>query len=217
MNWLDLPKGALSGGPLVGNFAFNIARYLGCSPLILVGQDLSFKPTGATHVKGMVFGQTDHNYKKNTVAVEGNYEETLLTTRSFEEGIRSLEIQVAALDGLCINATEGGAKIRGTRLMSLKEALDHYCKEPFDPLPKLKQIWTDEKKLQKDPQSELARIGVIVKDSLHELDFAVAECRHGIQAIDSVLEQGDLLPEGIAGPENPENHPACDKRTESNP
>jgi len=36
----------------------------------MVGQDFSFKPSGATHVAGNVFGHIDE-YKKDTLEVEG--------------------------------------------------------------------------------------------------------------------------------------------------
>lgn len=200
MNWLGIPKGALSGGPLVGNFAFSIARYLGCGPIVLVGQDLSFKPTGATHVRGMVFGNIS-KYKKNAVDVEGNYHETLRTTRSFAQGIKSFEAQIESFEGVCINATEGGAKIRGAHFMSLGNALRNFCKRTFDPLEDLKEIWSAEKAKQKRPHTELVRISALINDCLLELDSAVSECQDCIRSMDSVLKVDDLLPEGRPDPE----------------
>lgn len=194
MNWLGIPKGALSGGPLVGNFAFDIAQYMGCDPVILVGQDLSFKPTGTTHVDGMVCGNTDHNYKKETtVEVEGNYSETLLATRSYDEGRKSIEIQIKNLNGLCINATEGGAKINGALFLDLRNTIDNYCKTVFDPVIKLKTIWSAEKARQTDMESEQKRIGSILDESLSELDSAINDCRKSIRLIDVVTDQNDLL------------------------
>ncbi len=200
MQWLDIPKGALTGGPLVGNFAFNVAQYLGCAPIILVGQDLSFKFTGATHVKGNVFGHID-DYKKDKIEVEGNYKETLFTTKSFDEGRKCLEIQVQEFDGLVINATEGGAKIKGTLFLTLGDAIDNYCKENFDPLRDLRGIWTAEKAKQKDTKSELKRIGAIIDESLSELDSATVDCKHGIEMIESVLKQHQLLVNDKPNPE----------------
>lgn len=195
MDWLDIPKGSLTGGPLVGNFAFDIAQYLGCSPIIMVGQDLSFKPTGATHVQGNVYGHID-DYKKEALEVEGNYAETLLTTKSFEEGRRSLEAQIANFSGLCINATEGGAKIGGTVFLSLREALDRYCRETFDPLADLKRVWTAEKGRQPDRDEEVRRTDMIIAASRADLERAIGDCRQGLALIDAVLEKPQLLAEG---------------------
>ena len=144
MKWLGLNTGVLTGGPLIGNFAFDIAQYLGCDPIIMVGQDLSFQPTGPTHVEGMVFGDQE-NVKKNMIAVEGNFGETLMADVFFDQSRRSLEIQIEQFNGLCINATEGGAKINGTVLMDLKNAMNKHCLKPFDFSGRLKRIWTEEK------------------------------------------------------------------------
>lgn len=200
MDWLDIPKGALSGGPLVGNFAFDIAQYLGCNPIIMVGQDFSFKPTGATHVKGNVFGHIDE-YKKDSLEVEGNYGEILLTTISFEEGRKSLEVQVKKFNGLCINATEGGAKINGTLFLSLRKAIDTYCKETFDTSFSLKKIWSKENNCRKDPASEIKRVSSIIDKSLLDLDSAVVYCKNGIELIESILSRNQLLIDNKPNPE----------------
>jgi hypothetical protein len=63
VEWLGLDLDVLTASPTVGNYAFNIAEYLGCDPIIMVGQDLSVPATGSTHVEGMVFGNQDQ-YRK---------------------------------------------------------------------------------------------------------------------------------------------------------
>ena len=71
---------------MVGNFAFSIAQYLGCDPIILTGQDLSFPPTGATHVDGMLFGVLEECRNPMTAfETEGYSGEPLLTNLDFEE------------------------------------------------------------------------------------------------------------------------------------
>jgi len=108
-DWLSLNPGVLGGGPVVGNLAFNIAEYLGCSPIIMVGQDLSFKSTGSTHVNGFVFGTLEvYRNSGNISEVESNYGDKLITNQSFAEARASLETQIEAFNGICINATEGG-------------------------------------------------------------------------------------------------------------
>ncbi len=199
MDWLDMPKGALSGSPLVGNFAFDIAQYLGCSPIIMAGQDLSFKPSEATHVKGHVFGHVDE-YKTGTIEIEGNYNELLHTTQDFYKGKKSLEIQIKNFDGLCINATEGGARIDGAILLSLRQAIDAYCKETIDPSYDLKRIWSKENDCQKDPAGEIKRVCSIVDKSVLDLDSAIGDCKKGIELIDAVLKRNQLIVEDKPNP-----------------
>jgi hypothetical protein len=177
-----------------------MAMYLGCRPIILVGQDLSFKPSGATHVEGNVFGHIDE-YKKDTLEVEGNYREPLLTTRSFDEGRRSLEVQIRHFDGICINATEGGARIQGTRFLSLRAAIDTCCQSTFDSLDTLKRLWSAEKARQRDTQEELKRTGAIIAKALAELDTAISECRKGSALIAEMQHRYALASMERPGPE----------------
>ena len=190
--WLGLHTGALPGGPLVGNFAFNIAEYLGCDPIIMVGQDLSFPPTGATHVEGMVFG-VQERYRWRTFEVEGTSGGTVLTNRTFEESRRSLGKQIEEFGGLCINTTGGGAKIAGAAVLDLKHALDRYCVDSFDFSGHLKKIWTKEKENGRNKRSEIERIVSILNESIVELEEALKDCKKGIEMITAFEAKYDLL------------------------
>ncbi|MBC8392112.1 MAG: DUF115 domain-containing protein, partial [Deltaproteobacteria bacterium] len=195
MEWIESEKGVLGGGPLVGNFTFSIARYLGCNPIILVGQDLSFKTTGSTHVKGMVFGNRE-NYRKNMSEVEGNYGEILMTNRTFAEAKASLEIQIDNFDGLCINATEGGARIKGTVFLDLKNSLKKYCTGTHDYLNILKRHWHQVKPSPMDIAAENQRVLSIMDRTLSDLDNVVTGCKKGLDVIESFENNHELIKEG---------------------
>ena len=192
MKWLGLNTGVLTGGPLIGNFAFDIAQYLGCDPIIMVGQDLSFHPTGPTHVEGMVFGDQE-NVKKNMIAVEGNFGETLMADVFFDQSRRSLEIQVEQFDGLCINATEGGAKINRTILMDLKSAMSKYCVKFFDFSGHLKKIWAEEKAKKGDKKTEIQKILSILDQTASDLQNAIEGCKKGLKILEDTRKKYQLL------------------------
>ena len=198
--WLGLNTGVLPGGPLVGNFALNIAEYLGCDPIIMVGQDLSFPPTGATHVEGMVFG-VQERYRWNMFEVDGTSGGTVLTNRSFEESRRSLEKQIEEFDGLCINTTGGGAKIAGAAMLGLKQALDRYCVDSFEFSGHLKKIWTKEKENRRNKGSEERRILSILSESVVGLEKAMEDCATGIEMITTFEAKYDLLIDRKPNPE----------------
>ncbi|MBN1614742.1 MAG: motility associated factor glycosyltransferase family protein [Deltaproteobacteria bacterium] len=176
--WLGLAKGTLESGPLVGNFAFDIARYLGCDPIIMVGQDLSFEPEGHTHI----FGDMS-SYRSNMIPIEGNYRNDLMTNRYFEHSLKALQVQISFFDGLCINATEGGARIGGARLMTLKDALAQYCGQLFDCVPILKEIWLHQKMTRRDISIEIERILEVIASTLKDIDRIVGLCRQGLDAM----------------------------------
>lgn len=133
--WLHIDRGMLSFGPSVGNMAFKIAEVLGCDPIILIGQDLAFAEDGDTHVKGMPFGERDDYYHENVIEieVEGNNGKPIKTCRTWDVFRQYFEEDMQRYTGLCINATEGGARIRGTKVMTFREAIDAHCHDRFQP------------------------------------------------------------------------------------
>ncbi|MHB8770843.1 MAG: motility associated factor glycosyltransferase family protein [Syntrophales bacterium] len=194
-DWLSLDPGSLSGGPVVGNYAFLVAQTLGCNPLIMVGQDLSFKASGATHVSGMVFG-TQEVYRDDMFPVEGNYGDTLMTNRTFAEAKASLEMQIEAFDGLCINATEGGARINGALFLDLKTSLKKYCPDTVDNLGLLQQHWQRRKPDPSNIPAEIRRLSAVLDQTVAELDSAVSDCVHGREIVDRFASDHCLIKEG---------------------
>lgn len=131
--WLDIEKGMLEIGPSSGNMAFKLLEYLGCDPIILVGQDLAYGDKDLTHAEGTTYGtkQTGVAFQ-NQLEVPGNYKSTVKTTKVWNSFLNYYHKDVSESPAKVINATEGGAKIMGTEIISLQEAIDKYIKEPFD-------------------------------------------------------------------------------------
>lgn len=132
-DWFHVDKGALSIGPAVSNMAFKIAEYLGCDPIIMIGQDLAFAEDGDTHAKDMMFGERDEYYYASMIEVEGNDGRPIKTSRTWEIFKAHHEEDISSYKGLCINATEGGAKVRGAQVMNFADAIQTYCGNEFFP------------------------------------------------------------------------------------
>lgn len=127
-NDMVLDKGTVFSGSSVAHQLLGIATAVGADPVILVGQDLAYSPDGISHtseasVKEQVSIDKVSLYVKDA---NGNELPTTFVWKQFkqiyEEYIRILNIN-------CIDATEGGAFIEGTKVMCLKDVLDMYCKE----------------------------------------------------------------------------------------
>lgn len=115
----------LNAGGSVATGAFSICVTLGFKRIIFVGQDLAY--SGAyTHAGGLVINHNGiENFKEIVEDIYGNPIKTrydwYLYIKWFEDAIESVkDIEV-------IDATEGGAKIKGTTIMTLKETIDRYC------------------------------------------------------------------------------------------
>lgn len=161
-DWLRHDKGQLLIGPSVANMAFTIAQKLGCDPIILTGQDLALAEDGDTHVQEMPFGECDDYYHKDILEVEGNDGNPVKTSKTWFFFRKALEEDVNYYPGLCINATEGGARIRGTEIMPLQEAIERYCQRKIDPesiMEKTLEGFGKDLDTRKELETFLSRLG----------------------------------------------------------
>ncbi|MDI6703306.1 MAG: DUF115 domain-containing protein [bacterium] len=122
------------GGGSVAHFTFNLVRCLGCDPVIFVGQDLAFdgKKTYTEFVPDQKKEDIQREIaEKGTVWVEGIDGNPVLTSQVLSDFLRWFEIVIRFTKHKTtyIDSTEGGAKIKGTHIMSLKEAINNYCRK----------------------------------------------------------------------------------------
>lgn len=131
-------KGLLDNGPSVANVSWHLANVLGLNPIILIGQDLAFTD-GKSHAAGAVHAKTvdleSGDSQSRYITTEGIDGSTVTTSVPmysmkvwFEQRLRN-----AHPGHVTIDATEGGAKIAGTEIMPLKQAIQQYCRETFNP------------------------------------------------------------------------------------
>lgn len=130
INGITGDKGILLKGMCVAHIAFSLAEALGSKPIIFVGQDLSY-PGGVTHARGTASRVAIEKLRKGNerymMKVPDIYGNEVETSRDMYVYLRQFESLISRSDRLCIDATEGGALIEGTEIMTLKEALGRYC------------------------------------------------------------------------------------------
>ncbi len=121
-------------GGSVANACFAIARFLHCRRIILVGQDLAYtgdKTHSAVTVRGARKTEIE-NLEHVVMDVDINGD-PIRSSREFKLYKEWFEQQIRADKSLeVIDATEGGIRIEGTKLMTLSDAIDKYCTEMFD-------------------------------------------------------------------------------------
>lgn len=121
-------------GGSVANACFAIARLLHCHSIILVGQDLAY--TGdKTHSVVTVRGakKTEIEDLEHVVMDVDINGKPIRSSREFKLYKEWFEQQIRADKELeVIDATEGGIRIEGTKLMTLSDAIDEYCTKEFD-------------------------------------------------------------------------------------
>lgn len=136
MPWLERvlgSPGVIASGGSVATAALDVAVKLGCNPLIFVGQDLAYR-AGHTHAAGTVY--QDNKVQEAQLRGSMDYLEvpsvsggTVWTSRAWYGFLTWFEHYIAAApsDLHFIDATEGGALIRGTQIARLRDVIDEFC------------------------------------------------------------------------------------------
>lgn len=119
-----------SGGS-VATGAFSVCAAMQFKTIVLIGQDLAF--TGdRTHAGG--HADHIHGEEEGIRYVEGIDGQPVKTRHDwylylqwFENAIQEIKHTTNVID-----ATEGGAKIHGSKIMTLREVIDQYCTKEID-------------------------------------------------------------------------------------
>lgn len=181
-------RGGLPAGATVAHLAFYLAVYLGCDPIIFVGQDLAF--TGHVfYVPGVEMHQAWRSETNRFHSLEHLEWERIARNRPIlrkvpgQDGrelytddllftyLEQFEKDIAATGRRVINASEGGARIRGTESMSLAEALDRCGAKPIDP-----KRFDYCQSLKKRDDKNLAAARQELEKRIAELDEVVRVC-----------------------------------------
>jgi len=119
-------------GGSVATFAYGFVRSMGFKRTILVGQDLAL--TGGKVYSGGQVNRRAEAEEYDRMMVPGNIEEMVETRGDFYVYLVWFNQAVKEAEGSMevINATEGGARIEGTKVMTLQEAVDQYCVKKYD-------------------------------------------------------------------------------------
>jgi hypothetical protein len=123
-------SGILNSGGSVATGAFSVCETLGFKRIILVGQDLAYSGN-STHAGGKnVDASGSGNYIELVDDIYGN---KIKTRYDWYIYIKWFEDAIALFHGdEVIDATEGGAKIKGTTILNLKDTIDKYCVKNVD-------------------------------------------------------------------------------------
>lgn len=123
-----------TGGSVACN-CFSLLYKMGFDTIILVGQDLAYTDN-KSHADGTFEEKMPEKDTRNMIMVKGNYQEKVPTLQNLRIYLDWFNMYVTGAkkhyDIRVINATEGGAYIEGTELMTLKDAIEETCREEID-------------------------------------------------------------------------------------
>lgn len=118
-------------GGSVATAAFAICASLEFKRIVLVGQDLAYQGD-ITHAGGQVSHVLNEKYGiKMIEGIDGepvkSRHDWIIYLDWFEEAIQDVKAKTEVID-----ATEGGAMIHGTQIMTLEEVIHQYCDKEVD-------------------------------------------------------------------------------------
>lgn len=191
-------------GGSVATSAFALAFMIGIDTIILVGQDLAL--TGnKTHADGTFQEKMETIDTSHSIMVPGNIEKEVPTRDDFKMYLEWYNQYIKDCKEYrkqfkVINATEGGAKIDGTEVMTLKDAIDRECKKKIDIqecFEKLHPVFDENERkknlefMQHTPEhyTEIKKAAVEANKLYKNLDKL---CQHGnldIRAYEKVLKK----------------------------
>ena len=187
--WLEIEKGILDIKQSSANMAFKIADAMGGNPIILIGQDLAFeKGSRVTHAENHIKGSSHDRYQREEIfEVKGNVDDTVETSSSWHLFLQSFVLDIAEFKGTVVNATEGGAFIQGTNVMSFKEAITKYMTKDYDIVGMIKD---NNREFTKDIlESEKHRVYEKMKQAITDIENISLNCHKGMEYVETVSDR----------------------------
>ncbi len=194
-------RDGLRAGATVAHLAFYLAEYLGCNPIIFVGQDLAYTGhvfyTPGVEIHRAWVGELNRfctmemkeweRIARNRPIlrkVSANSGGELYTDELLFTYLEQFEKDIASCPSTVINATEGGARIRGTQAVPLSEVVSQFCAQPIDPAK-----FAYREKVALRDQSRLAAAAEQLRRRMEELDDVI---RVGDELLLLLAELGEL-------------------------
>lgn len=199
-------KGTVMQGGSVAHLCLSAAAVMGCNPIMMIGQDLALGDKshieqadagGKTKiVNGEIMWEvTDQRTHLHgnaysmgaAVSTEGFFGGYVLTNSGLASFITAFENMIKAYkDFTVINCTQGGARIKHTKQMTLQHAINKYCKEKLD------------KKIPKKLLRPIKNSKKIIDDLIPKLEQEITDmktiirnCNYGISTGKKILKAKD--------------------------
>lgn len=159
------------------HLAIVTAQTLGCDPIIFTGLDLAFSGT-QDHATGTILNWDDNPpLVSSGIMVESIHGDMVPSSNGFISMIELCQRIIKIVPGRTyIDATEGGAKITGTKILSLADTIEHYCrqsnervdiKQPHTGCTSLNFILSELKLLSNDLRQSLKQIKKYTQEQEH--------------------------------------------------
>lgn len=177
-----------SGGSVANN-AFSVAGMMGFKTIILVGQDLAY-PNGRVHSAEAYENEAEIELSDRYFQVEDIYGGKVYTEANMDAYRRWFEEQIDFNpDYRIIDATEGGAKIRGAEIMPLSDAIGRECSSVKE-VDFREAIESQHPLFSETEQEEIREIYRNIASRLDELESALKKQQKNYKNLEKLEKTG---------------------------
>ncbi|MBI5816473.1 MAG: motility associated factor glycosyltransferase family protein [Nitrospinae bacterium] len=143
-------RGIVRTGGSVATSAFDLAVKMGCDPVVFTGQDLCYSKR-ATHAAGsmqsMLTAPVGRSLFESIPALKAGsteavniFGEKTFSNIKMDAWRKWFELIISASDCTALNATEGGAAIKGAQPVSLREVMERWMGKMTDAAVRLEHV-----------------------------------------------------------------------------
>ncbi|MDF2486386.1 MAG: hypothetical protein K0R46_2554 [Herbinix sp.] len=180
---------SIPSGGSVATAAFSVIARLGFQRVVLIGNDMAYD--GELSRSGTIQEAMTENQRSIELFVDGLNGNKVRTRHDWYTFLRWFEAVIMQMRSAeVINATEGGANIKGTRIMKLKDVVEQYCNEPFDCA---KMIEETEPSFNEKDFSEIHEYLKDSKKDIVEIKSLMQEAMSICSSLAQIVERGHHL------------------------
>lgn len=190
----------VAGGGSVACYCFSLLYKMGFNTIILAGQDLAYTDN-KSHADGTFQEKMPQENTGHMIMVKGNYEEKVPTLPNLRMYLEWFEMYVAGMkeryDVRVINATEGGAWIEGTELMTLKDAIAETCagREEIDFTDRIEHM---ESEFTEEERAKAREYLLTIPDEYEELIEIAKQLNKAYQKLSEMSSSKTIQKEAFA-------------------
>ncbi|RVZ34970.1 DUF115 domain-containing protein, partial [Helicobacter pylori] len=198
-NLFDLHQyGYVGIGMSAANMAYELVVHSRFKRCVFIGQDLSFSQSGNSHASGAIYGDKEIKPKKDKDKIfiekyggNGEVETTLvwkLFLEFFEKDIFNTPYKLEV-----INATEGGARIKGTKEMPFKEVCEKIDKsKPKPPINLVYPTQSEQAKNLKIARQKCEEIIKYANEKKTQVEEAFLKVAEFLEEVEKLHEKNKL-------------------------
>ncbi len=191
LNGKEMPS-ASSGGSVACS-GFSVLYRMGFKTIILVGQDLAYTDN-KSHVDGSFQEKMPEQDTSGMIMVKGNYQDEVPTELILKTYLDWFDMYIEGIknyrDVRIVNATEGGAYIKGTELATLHDIINETCLEEINYSDLINRMEPD---LTAEEQKKAFEYLSSVPQKLNDMKKGAEQMQKAYQQLLKMSKNGNII------------------------